>query len=208
MSATAKKGRHTSAIQNELLLASLTRFFSKSANIKVMTNIVNGASKVSLRLIDWFVTNYSKNYNVTIIKSKTNGIAEHINVYLHYRSQLRAFSKHLFDPFRRQDKIEFVYDKTSSFQTTIGQLNFFRWAIEHDVLTYIEQNYEAIVADINKTQKETKPSTSCMNHAKPSASRSSRKNSDVADTSMVKKTRTEKNPNVSIHTGKRLIQFD
>jgi hypothetical protein len=192
----SKKGRHTSAIQNELLLASLTKFFSKPSSLRVFLNIINGNSDVSLRLIDWFVTNYSKKKNVFIVKSKANGVSDHINVYLHYRSQLRAFSKHLFDPFRRQDKITFCYDKQNSVQTTIGQLNFFRWAIENEVLTYIQSNYDDIVSDMNTTQKE---------HSTPSAS-------DKTKRVDRKKTRHELSKsllnNMSLSQGARTIRFD
>jgi hypothetical protein len=147
----SKKGKNSSSIQNELLLASLSRFFSKREHLKKILAIVNGTTSISLRLIDWFVTNYSKKYKTVILKTSNR---EHIQVYIHYRSQLRAFSKQLFDPFRRQDKIAFYYDKQNFFHTTIGQLNFFRWAIENDILDYIKDNYDLIVKDMNQTQKE------------------------------------------------------
>jgi hypothetical protein len=144
-STTVSKGRHTSAIQNELLLISLTKFFTKPAPLKVLLNIIRGSSNLSLRLIDWFVTNYSKKNNIIIIKpAKGRDSEDYINVYIHYRSQLRAFSKHLFDPFRRQDKIMF-----HDVHTTIGQLNFFRWAIENDIITYIHAHHEVIMQDMN-----------------------------------------------------------
>ena len=149
----SKKGRHTSAIHNELLLASLSRFFSKPSHMKSLLCIINGTTNISLRLIDWFVTNYCKKWNVVINRAK----GEYINVYIHYRSQLRAFSKQLFDPFRRQDKIVFYYDKQNYIHTTIGQLNFFRWAIENEVLDYIHKNSDAILADMNSTQKTITP---------------------------------------------------
>jgi ribosomal protein L15 len=34
-------------------------------------------------------------------------------------------------------------------QTTIGQLNFFKWAIDNGVIDYVEQHHEAIEADMN-----------------------------------------------------------
>lgn len=170
-----KRGRHTSTIQNELLLASLTKFFTRPLtpeeesatdlaagdavekhlkdNLRQILKIVKGTSPLSLRLIDWFVTNYSKKHNVVINKEKKG---EFINVYIHYRSQLRAYSKHLFDPFRRQDKIKFYYYKQHFFNTTIGQLNFFRWAIENKVLVYITEHFDDIVADMNSVA-ETAP---------------------------------------------------
>ena len=43
-----------------LLLIPLTRFFCQTENIDKLKNILDGKSKLSLRLVDWFVTNYSK----------------------------------------------------------------------------------------------------------------------------------------------------
>jgi len=191
------KGRHTSAIQNELLLASLTKFFTKPANHKIMLNIVNGTSNISLRLIDWFVTNFSKKYNTTIVNGK-----DHINVYIHYRSQLRAFSKHLFDPFRRQDKITFQYDKQNTVTTTIGQLNFFRWAIENSIIDFIEKNYNTIVNDMNliDTDKPTKVKDKERPHRK------------LSNASVERKPRQELSKshmhNMSLAKGSRLVSFD
>ena len=193
------KGRHTSAIQNELLLASLTKFFTKPTNHKIMLNIVNGTSNISLRLIDWFVTNFSKKYNTTIVNGK-----DYINVYIHYRSQLRAFSKHLFDPFRRQDKITFQYDKQNSVTTTIGQLNFFRWAIENNIIDFIEKNYNTIVNDMNLIDTD-KPSKA------KEKERPIRKLSN-ASASVERKPRQELSKshmhNMSLAKGSRLVSFD
>lgn len=149
-SAKCNKGRHASAIQNELMLAALTKFFSKPDPLNILLSIINGTSNLSLRLIDWFVTNYCRTNNIIIIRSLKNGATEHINVYNNYRSQLRSFSKHLFDPFRRQDKIAF-----HAVQTTIGQLNFFRWAIENEVLEYIQDHYSTILYEMNMMANKT-----------------------------------------------------
>jgi hypothetical protein len=41
-------------------------------------------------------------------------------------------------------------------ETTIGQLNFFKWAIENDVLKYIESNYSTIDNDMNARNTTSK----------------------------------------------------
>ena len=41
-------------------------------------------------------------------------------------------------------------------QTTIGQLNFFRWALENKILDYIEKNVESINNDMNKRNSTSK----------------------------------------------------
>ena len=48
--------------QNALLLTNLLKFYEQNDNLNVMLQIINGHSKISLRIIDWFATNYAKKY--------------------------------------------------------------------------------------------------------------------------------------------------
>ena len=103
-----------------------------------------GSTKLSLRIIDWFVTNYSRN-NVTVYKLPS-GV--NLNVYNDYKNQLKAFSKKLFDPFCRRERIEIDGVGT----TTIGQLNFFKWALDNGVIEYTMNNVKAIEANMVSNQ--------------------------------------------------------
>jgi phage antirepressor YoqD-like protein len=47
-------------------------------------------------------------------------------------------------------------DKEYSIETTIGQLNFFKWAIENQVIHYIETNYDTIEKDMNNRNSTSK----------------------------------------------------
>eukprot|EP00798_Chlamydomonas_sp_ICE-L_P025492 gene25492-11148_t len=100
------------------------------------TDVSKISSKISLRLIDWFVTNYAKTHNV-VIHSPIASLP--LNVYRQYRMQLKAYSKQQFDPFRRRDRILFHYG-SENIETTVGQLNFFRWMIENRILEYVEEH--------------------------------------------------------------------
>ena len=151
MDTTSQK---THVVDNkELLLVSLAKFYGNKSYIGIVKPIIEGTSDISLRLIDWFVTNYSKKRSTIITKIITNNVV-HFNVYLSYRSQLKAYSKHLFDPFRRRDRIIFHFDKHNEVETTIGQLNFFRWLIQNDILYYIKTNMEVVEEDMLKTQRD------------------------------------------------------
>lgn len=154
MDKQVKKPNKGAKISNskDLLMLSLSKFYTKNIITKILP-IIEGESNISLRLIDWFVTNYSKKYNTVITKEQNKNIF-HFNVYLSYRSQLKAYSKQLFDPFRRRDRIVFYYDKENSIETTIGQLNFFRWIVSNDILDYISNNIKDIENDMIKVQKE------------------------------------------------------
>lgn len=137
----------------ELLLLSLSKYYSNKAFVANIVPIITGASNISLRLIDWFVTNYAKKH-ATIITQESGNNVLHFNVYLSYRSQLKAYSKQLFDPFRRRDRIIFCFDPATRIETTIGQLNFFRWLLQNNLLQYIEDNIKDIEEDMLLTQKE------------------------------------------------------
>ena len=137
--------------KHELLMYTLTDFFTQEENLKRFLPIINGKSKISLRIIDWFVTNYAKKYNTSYYITQDNSIKQFI-VYLNYKSQLKAYSKKIFDPFCRRDRIGFFYNNDEDeLVTTVGQLNFFRWAIENKVLDYIEERLTEIEEDMNQS---------------------------------------------------------
>jgi hypothetical protein len=136
----------------DLLMTSLSKFYLDEKNINILIPIVNGLSKISLRVLDWFVTNFCKKHN-TVIHYQREGKAQKLIVHLDYKNQLKAYSKKQFDPFCRRERINFIYGKGNELLTTVGQLNFFRWAIEHHVLDYINDNLEVIEADMNNSLK-------------------------------------------------------
>jgi hypothetical protein len=55
----------------------------------------------------------------------------------------------MFDPFCRSKRIKFL-----NFETTVGQLNFFEWAINDDILDYLEEHYEEFHADMEHRLKD------------------------------------------------------
>lgn len=184
-------------VQNkeERLLGSLTEFFNKTdntlpngnthsspKNVEIIKPIINGET-ISLRILDWFVTNYSKAHNTTILQKdisvstmenggKTTRIQpKRFNVWTEYKSQLKLFSKEAFDPFcrisgnqrnpkRKQKKsrqlIQFYYSTDDYLETTLGQLNFFRWVITNGILEYISEHQDEIENDMIETHKRTK----------------------------------------------------
>ena len=139
--------------QNSLLLNNLLKFYNVDNNLDKMLCIINGESRISLRIVDWFATNYAKKcYTVYNLKND----ARRFKVYVDYKLKLRAYSKKRFDPFCRWDRIVIPYKDDTSIQTTIGQLNFFKWALENDVISYIENNYQTIENDMNSRNSTSK----------------------------------------------------
>ena len=144
----------TYSTQNDLLLTNLLDFYKNDNNMDKMLQIINGESKISLRIIDWFATNYAKKYYTVYQLEGVN--QTRFKVYNDYKLKLKAYSKRRFDPFCRWDRITVPYNENSHIQTTIGQLNFFKWALEHNVVNYIEQNYSNIEKDMNNRNSTSK----------------------------------------------------
>ena len=144
--------------QNDLLLHKVLRFYNENGgeNMDLMLAVINGTTNISLRIMDWFVTNYSKKH-YTVYDLVGGGGAKRFKVYVDYKLKLRAYSKKRFDPFCRWDRINVPHKNgTTYIQTTLGQLNFFKWAIENEVLRYIQENYTAIETDMNIRNNTTR----------------------------------------------------
>ncbi len=133
--------------QNDLLMKNLMEFYKDKENLYKMMKIINGESKISLRIVDWFVTNYAKKY-YTVYELETAKISR-FKVYNDYKLKLKAYAKRRFDPFCRWERISIPYDEDSSMETTIGQLNFFKWALENKIIDYIDAHYNEVESDMN-----------------------------------------------------------
>ena len=164
-------------LKNNVLFCALQKFYDQcpSDDKQMFLDIINGKSKMSLRIIDWFITNYTKKFNIIYyLPKKKRSVkrrmspknnyyeSSHLDqassvdrfiVYLRYRSQLKSYNKANFDPFCRNDRIT-GWGDDGDIVTTIGQLNFFRWAIENRVLEYINDNLEDIEIDMNTNIKK------------------------------------------------------
>ena len=139
--------------QNNLLLTNLLKFYEEGNNMDFMLRIINGESRISLRIIDWFATNYAKKYYTVYTIPDSD---RRFKVYVDYKLKLKAYSKKRFDPFCRWERITVPYKDGKYIQTTIGQLNFFKWALENNVIRYIEENYANIEKDLNNRNSTSK----------------------------------------------------
>ena len=142
--------------QNDLLLTRLTDYYMQNGNLDKMLSIINGESRISLRIVDWFATNYAKKYYTVYNLEDNRGDIKRFKVYIDYKLKLKAYSKKRFDPFCRWERIDIPYKNSSYIQTTIGQLNFFKWAIENRILEYVEKNLTQINNDMVKRNSTAK----------------------------------------------------
>jgi hypothetical protein len=129
---------------------SLTNFYNKQQYINELLEILE--SDMSLRIFDWFSTNYSKK-NIVILNNNTRGF----DIHQKYKLQLKSYQKKHFDPFCRKNKIIFVYnDKGDSIDTSCGQLCFFKWCFENDIVSYVKEHMKEIEQDMKHSTSKSK----------------------------------------------------
>lgn len=159
--------------QDDRLLNSLKNYYKENPDsLNIVIPIVTQKTALSLRLLDWLVTNYSKSNYITY---KVNGA--NFNIYSSYKRELSSYSKKKFDPFCRRKRIFYdhinkafhkidsedelrQYNKNpNGFVTTVGQLNFFRWAVENGIIKYALENIKDLEKNmINTTKNKDKVS--------------------------------------------------
>jgi len=149
---------HKNRVQGkqDFIVRWLQDFYNQPGRLEEVMPILTGTSPVSLRLIDWFVTNYSKKFNVSYpLVEEAAGTTRQFMVHFHYKRELKAYSKRLFDPFCRRERISFqIRGQPPIDETTVGQLNFFRWAIEMGVIRYILAHVTDIEKEMNVSFRE------------------------------------------------------
>ena len=177
----------TYTTQNDLLMNNLMEYYKDETCLNKMLKIITGECKISLRIVDWFATNYAKKY-FTLFDIEQHGQTKRFKVYVDYKLKLKAYSKRRFDPFCRWDRISIPYKNGTCIETTIGQLNFFKWALENKVVDYIEENYEVIEKDMNSRNSTSKRKEQIVDNSK---TRKKREELSVSAIKSIKKEKVE-----------------
>jgi hypothetical protein len=164
--------------KQDVLMGYLSNFYNVNDYYIIdYLKVIAPESKTSLRVIDWFVTNFAKKNNTMfevsneegrnhIVDSKYTGSKRQVIVYLNYKSQLKSYSKKQFDPFCRRERITYEYAPGKEITTTVGQLNFFKWALENCILDYINEHFTEIERDMIYTMRKNSPKGKKLNTRK------------------------------------------
>jgi hypothetical protein len=154
-------------VEERSLYMEVDRFFNTKCDQKrilKMVKIINNEDSISLRLLNWFAMKYSATMEA-IDYVNDNGKVELFDVKISYRARLNTHSKKYFDPFRRGRKFDYTYDRKDKLkvvETTLCQLNFFRWMFMHELMDYVEDHFEELKNRMGtyntqeKKKKETK----------------------------------------------------
>jgi len=156
--------------KESLLKIKLIEFYKKKENLNILLPIILQKTRLSLRSLDWFVTNYCKKNNINY-SLKRDSTEINYFPFKSYKSQLKAYSKKFCDPFCRRDRVIFDYSQNEIIDyspknnsnipnhndyiiTTIGQLNFFKFAIQDSIINYAILHISEIENDMNSTLKK------------------------------------------------------
>ena len=214
--------------QNEWLLSTLLEFYQNKEHLDTLKKIINrefvirASKKLSIRIVNWFVTNYAKQH-FTAYEIQSQSIPSNLSnlsnlsnesspmclvpentvknmaliepprrffVWTSYKSTEDSYSKQMFDPYCRQQRILIPYDDNTQIETTIGQLHFFKWAIMNKVLDYIIANYDLIEKDMN-VRLNTLKRKSQLDHSTESHGNNTRKKREELSTNACRIMRKE-----------------
>ena len=130
-----------------ILLSSINQFYKEEPNRNKLLTILNKSGGISLRNLEWLITNYAKKNNTSFRTS--NG--KIFTVHCAYKSSLDGYSKKLFDPFCRAEKFTYeIPDSSQKIQTTLAQLNFIKWCIKNDIIEYIYDHKQSLFKPYNQ----------------------------------------------------------
>lgn len=154
-------------VEERSLFTEIDRFFTMKCDkgkVQKMVDIINNDDVISLRLLNWFAMKHSATM-MALDYINPEGKIELFDVKISYRARLNTHSKKNFDPFRRGRKFNYEYDKENKskvVETTLCQLNFFRWMFMHELIDYVEEHFEELKNKMGsyntqeKKKKETK----------------------------------------------------
>ena len=138
-------------------LAEIESFYTDDAVLTLLIPIIDQTYDVSLRALDWTVVNWSKKHRIVCKVDTGSGHADVVNIFSVYKDVLRRWRRKMFDPFRRRARVYFTHPSTGAiYSSTVGQLNFLRWAHMYGVIEQARLHLSQIEQDMVDTLAESR----------------------------------------------------
>ena len=135
----------------QLIEEAVKLFFSNYINFSKLKCILQNKI-VQPRLIDFYVTQYSKNnpeFFVLSISGETYGV---LDVYSSYKLQLKGYHKKMFNLFdKRRDVV--VGCNGEFFELPVARLNVYKWLIENSIIDLLYSNQHIIQSSYYEFRK-------------------------------------------------------
>jgi hypothetical protein len=141
--------------REKLLMYALLKYYKKTNTIEEIVPIIERKSNISLRIIDWFINSYSKENSLALpIYNKKGKLKNHCYIWNSYKNTLRSFHGEYFEIYKRSDLITLEYNQNKKLDTTLAQLNFFKWALEHNIISYIKNNFNLLGSQLYTSDRK------------------------------------------------------
>jgi hypothetical protein len=138
-------------------LCEIESFFTDDMVLKLLCPVIDQTYDVSLRALDWTVVNWSKKHRIVCKVETGRGKVDVVNIFSVYKDVLRRWRRRMFDPFRRRERVHFWHPSSKVlYSTTVGQLNFLRWAHTYGVIEQARLYLPQIEKDMVSTLSESK----------------------------------------------------
>lgn len=134
-----------------LLNCCITWFNADESRTTQLYDILSKRSGVSLRLVDWLVTNASKTSTIVVYNK---GIP--VDAFVDYRRRLSSHTKRNFDAFARRKRITLTFFGNIRRQSSLAQLNFFKYIIDRNLFEYCKSHRDEIEANMKQVETARK----------------------------------------------------
>lgn len=132
-------------------------FFDGPMLDRMLIPVVMQTYSVSLRLLDYTMTNWAKKTRVMSVMNTRSGPVP-LNIFSLYKDWLHFYRRRGFDSFRRRERIYFEHTDGSGtvLESTVAQLNFLRWAEMYGIMEYVHKHKTLIEDDMMRTLSDSK----------------------------------------------------
>lgn len=190
-------------IRQQQRLREICDFFDDAMTERLLVPIAKQEFSISLRLLDYTMTNWAKKTRIMVQLPTRTGLVP-FNIFSRYKDWLKFYRRRCFDPFRRRERIYFVWTPpppppppppaaeaaggmapppAEELDTTVAQLNFLCWAEKHGILEYVARHKEEIEEDMMRTlgdSKKRRQQPAAASSVPPAADVRKRKRSELS----------------------------
>jgi hypothetical protein len=156
----------TGATERELhCLSELAKWYSEQRISELLQPLGHpGGIGVSLRALEWFVTNYARRKCV-FVSARVDGDVVPRRISSLYRQSLAVYGRRLFDPFNRSRRVLVEAANGEVLKSSCGQLNFIHWAEENGVIAMarsLKLDLEHDMSNLNKRKSHRRRGRPCI----------------------------------------------
>jgi hypothetical protein len=134
-------------------IAVFDRFY-QNGNLRVVKDIVEGRSNISLRLIEHTLISYARRNQVVYMLKFADGTNRVVHLRDAYKTALRTRHKRYCAPFRRGTRFRYRDPFGVEVETTVCQMNMFMLLMHDHVLEWMKDNLDVLQEDMNQLKAQ------------------------------------------------------